>query len=104
METNKSKVIKLYNRYDDPTWLEHLEVNKYVLHCGEYCRFGYKEEDSQKDLSTVFDYAFVDPSGGPFMHIGGEVTSFDEKEKYTIDKIYAEKIAEKCYRTILELH
>lgn len=76
-----SEIIKLYNRYNDKVYLEHLDGNKWALK-GEdnvflYCRIGFADADNK----TI---DFVDPSGGPFLAIGGRVK--DNKRIVSIEQ------------------
>lgn len=58
--------IELHSRYiNDKHYLERIgdeTSKKYLLHAGEYCRFGITDNPDV--------YSFVDPSGGPFIHKG----------------------------------
>ena len=67
--------IKLGNRYGVSNFLEKSGDNRYVLRFenekeGEYLRIGLLEGHSWEDK----EYFFIDPSGGPFMSIGYEVS------------------------------
>ena len=35
------KIINLYNRYREKTYLEQIENNKYKINCDEFVRIGY---------------------------------------------------------------
>lgn len=64
------KKIELGNRYGDRNYLEQVDENMYILRLdpqsADYCRVGLKEGTEWEDK----EYSFVDPSGGPFIHVG----------------------------------
>lgn len=97
------KTINLYNRYRENTYLEQIKENKYQIKCSEYVRIGYPEGTTPEQMKTSLIYEFVDPSGGPFMHVGHELDTYNEKDKFIIEKLYSEKLAEKEYRLIAEI-
>ena len=72
-------IIKLYNRYGDNVYLENLEENKWVLRGGNYCRIIF--DKSPDDIEAV------DPSGGPFLAVGGKVEGKEIIEIVRISKI-----------------
>ena len=97
------KIINLYNRYREKTYLEQIEDNKYKIICSEYIRIGYPSGTSVENMVNTFGYDFIDPSGGPFMQVGHELDTYNETDKFIINKLYSEKIKEKEYRLIAEI-
>ena len=88
MEKEK-KIITLGNRYGAKNYLEEIGDNKYALRFsdpkeGEWCRVGLAEGYSWED----HEYYFVDPSGGPFLNVGRELT-----DDLAIKRIYLEENA-----------
>ena len=82
---NDQIVIELGNRYRVNNKLVSNDGHKFYLIFGkeheyDWCRFGLKEGASWDDK----DYDFVDPSGGPFMRVGGTIN------EYIIEKICKE--------------
>lgn len=81
MSTEK---ILLPNRYKDKNYLEPVEkgkdYKKFKLtlndESGDLCRFIYNEGITTEDINTATesDLYAVDPSGGPFISIGCEIT------------------------------
>lgn len=81
------EIIKLGNRYNAKNFLEKSGDNRYVLRFendeeGSYCRVGLLEGHSWEDN----EYFFVDPSGGPFLSIGSEIS-----EGVVINRITSEE-------------
>lgn len=62
--------IELYNRYGDKNYLEKVDDHIFILRLDneskDYCRFGLREGHTWDDK----EYDFVDPAGGPFIHVG----------------------------------
>ena len=57
--------IDLPNRYGDDVHLEHVKEGIYKLVFeDDYVRLGYEDDDT---------IAFIDPSGGPFISVGGYI-------------------------------
>lgn len=82
----KKNIIELSNRYRAKNYLEEVAENKYALRFGDdkegdWCRVGLAAGTSWEDN----EFTFVDPSGGPFMSVGGLI-----KDGLTIKRIYAE--------------
>lgn len=63
--------LKLYNRYGDNVYLEHLEGDEWVLRGSEYTRIIF-----DKDPSNI---KAVDPSGGPFLAEGKKLIEHKKK-------------------------
>lgn len=89
------KVIKLGNRYRTHNSLIQSKTNpnKFFLIFGDlqeadWCRVLYK--NGEKDYNCK-DYFAVDPSGGPFMAIGGHI------ENYVIEHISEEELTKEEY-------
>ena len=97
------KIINLYNRYRDKTYLEQIEGNKYKINCGEFVRIGYPEGTTYEEMKTTHVYEFIDPPGGPFMRVGCTLDTYNEKDEFIIEKLYSEKLAEKEYQLIAEI-
>ncbi len=59
------------NRYGNEYHYKQLDGNTYTI-VGElsYWRYGGKEGQTEMDFS---DLGFVDPSGGPFISVGGTI-------------------------------
>ena len=66
---NTSNKIELYNRYHSDVYLEQIENNAWKLSGDDnalhWIRVGYSDKED-----TI---AFIDPSGGPFLSVGGKV-------------------------------
>lgn len=73
------KVIKLQGRGVNHK-LVHVEGNKYKLQTEFNYRVGFEKNED--------DITFIDPAGGPFMHVGYEI------EGRKIKKLYNEGIIE----------
>jgi hypothetical protein len=57
------------NRYGDEYRFEKVDDNTYTIKGDlKYWRFGGCEGQSEMDMTNL---GFVDPSGGPFMSVGG---------------------------------
>ena len=68
-------IIELGNRYGVPNFLEKSGDNRYILRFANndeamYCRLGLLEGHDWEDK----EYFFIDPSGGPFLSIGCEIS------------------------------
>lgn len=98
------KIINLYNRYREKTYLEQIENNKYQIKCSEWIRIGYPHGTSFEDIPNISVYDFIDPSGGPFMHVGCVLDTYNETDEFIIEKLYSEKLNEKEYRLIAEIN
>lgn len=79
-EDQVQRLVLLSNRWGDHNYLRHIDGRKYRYE-GEdnYLRVGYK------DLTEGEEITFIDPPGGPFMSVGGEVFGIEG----TISKIEA---------------
>jgi len=71
------ETINLGNRYRARNKLISYDGHKFYLVFenedeGSYCRFGLKNGTKWED----HEYEFVDPSGGPFMKVGGIVNDY----------------------------
>lgn len=63
--------MKKTNRYGDIYWFKSISDNQYVIEGDlRYWRFGGREGQQSMDMS---DLGFVDPSGGPFVAVGGSI-------------------------------
>ena len=61
----------MHNRYGDEYWFEQLTETRYTIHGDlKYWRFGGREGQEQMDMNNL---GFVDPSGGPFIAVGGKI-------------------------------
>lgn len=78
------------NRYGNEYRYEKVNENTYTI-VGElsYWRYGGKEGQSEMDFS---DLGFVDPSGGPFIAVGGTIEGRKIKKISVVanDDIYFE--------------
>jgi len=61
----------MLNRYGDEYHFEKVDDNTYTI-VGDlkYWRYGGREGQDRMDMN---DLGFVDPSGGPFIALGGEI-------------------------------
>ena len=74
------------NRYGDEYEFVGIADNTYKIQGDlKYWRYGGKEGTSGVDMD---DLGFADPSGGPFMDVGG-VVFLTNTDKKTIKKIWA---------------
>ena len=74
------------NRYGDEYWFERKGKDVFqVMGNLNYWRYGGKEGTHGVNMD---DLGFADPSGGPFLDVGGFVY-IDNKTKYHIKKIWA---------------
>ena len=97
------KIINLYNRYREKTYLEQIENNKYKIICDEFVRIGYPAGTTYEEMKTSCVYDFIDPPGGPFMRVGCALDTYNETDEFIIEKLYSEKLNEKEYRLIAEI-
>lgn len=85
MNKEYPKIIKLPNRYRENVYLEQVHDNIYKLELPDpYCRIGIDNDNPN-------EYTFVDPSGGPFISVGGELYDYQTRDVYKCEKIYWEK-------------
>ena len=78
--------IKLYNRYNEDNYLQHIEDNKWQLIFGNkndiaYVRIIGQEGEHKIDNNNLYA---VDPPGGPFISVGSKIAG---KEVYKITAI-----------------
>ena len=66
---------KYKNRYGDEYWFENIEPSKYRFvmtgNSMKYCRYGGHELQEHMDMN---DLGMFDPSGGPYIAIGTELS------------------------------
>jgi len=61
----------MLNRYGDEYRFEKVDDNIYTIVGNlKYWRYGGREGQDRMDMN---DLGFVDPSGGPFIALGGEI-------------------------------
>lgn len=78
--------IKLYNRYNEDNYLQHIESDKWQLVLGnekdnDYIRILGQEGKHEIDHNDLYA---VDPPGGPFISVGSKIAG---KEVYKITAI-----------------
>lgn len=64
-------ILKLYNRYGDNVYLEHLEGDEWILRGSEHTRIIFDKDPN--------DIKAIDPSGGPFLAEGKTLTRHKKK-------------------------
>lgn len=78
--------IKLYNRYNEDNYLQHIEDDKWQLVLGNekdnnyVCIIG-QEGEHEIDHNNLYA---IDPPGGPFINVGSKIAG---KEVYKITAI-----------------
>lgn len=82
---NLPERVNLPNRYKDKNYLEFNGMNYTLVLENNWCRYSPIEE---KDGIT--ECAFIDPSGGPFLHIGDAFKYHEDLKDKIISRIYIE--------------
>lgn len=82
---NLPERINLPNRYRDENYLEFNGVDYILILEHNWCRYS-----PIKEKGGIIECAFIDPSGGPFLHIGDTFKYHEDLKDKIISRIYVE--------------